>query len=187
MPHRCSILPVRGRAPKSPNAQLNQPKVVAVFLVVFAAGFGTTLATLILFPATGADSAPPRTALIGAAALMSAGLGGLIGAWAGFGGGGCWALAVFAAIVTLALGYGITGPYLRRRQELAERASYVGLTATVTRTVPAGGTGEVSFTDREGTGRRLPAKSADASELPVSAEVAITGVDAKFVHVCAAD
>jgi hypothetical protein len=89
--------------------------------------------------------------------------------------------AVFMVVV-----YKLVLPDVRRRREARIRAGYVGRGGTVTRPIPVGDSGEVSFEDRDGKRVRLPAKSNDATVLAASTGVRVTGVDDEFIRVASA-
>jgi membrane-bound ClpP family serine protease len=160
--------------------------VTTVYLVAVGVGVLAVSSTLVmyrLFLGRTDDSTPPLRILAGETGLIGVGVGGLTGAWAGFDslGSGLITVAVTAALV-LAL-YCVVFPRMRRRRAIHDRAGYVGLSATVTRDVPADDFGEVSFVDSEGNQVRLPAKSDEAATLTKSTRVHIIAVDDEFIHV----
>jgi len=159
-----------------------------VFLVATVVGFLGVASTLAVFYLiSGKDDDNPPFSVIGKeAGIMAAGVGGLISTWAGLDSLGSAIVAiVIGAAFILAL-YLAVFPYARRRRELRDRAGYIGLSGTVTRAIPVGDFGEVSFRDRNGNRVRLPGKSSEPAALPTSTRVYITAVDQEFVHVASA-
>jgi hypothetical protein len=123
-----------------------------------------------------------------AAALLGAGIGGLVSDWAHLG-------ALTSVIVAAVCGTALAAvlqlvalPYLRCQQSNSHRGrvSYIGLLGTVTLEVTAGGWGEVTFVDADSSRVRSRAKNTEPRDLPKSTPVYIADVDDQFVYVVSA-
>ena len=162
--------------------------MTALFIVVTIFGVVEVVSILVIFTVMrGHDrESPPFRLMAQAVGFLAAGVGGLAMTWADVGTLVFSIVTVISWAVFMVVVYKFVLPGVRRRREARIRAGYVGLGGTVTRAVPVGDSGEVSFRDRDGNRLRLPAKSNDPTLLAASTRVRITGVDDEFIHVASA-
>ncbi len=159
--------------------------MTALFIILTIFGVVEVASTLVIFTfmRRSENENPPFQLMGQAVGFVAAGVGGLAMTWADIGTTGFSVVTVLSWVVFMAIVYKFVLPDVRRRREARIRAGYVGLGGTVTRAVPVGDSGEVSFKDRDGNRVRLPAKSNNHAALPASTAVRITGVDDEFIHV----
>jgi hypothetical protein len=159
--------------------------MAALFIILTIFGVVEVVSMLVLFIVLPGDDRknPPFRLMAQAVGFVAAGVGGLVMTWADVGTFVFSIVTVISWLVFMAVVYKFVLPDVRRRREARIRAGYVGLGGTLTRGVPIGDSGEVSFKDRHGNRLRLPAKSNDPTVLPASTAVRITGVDDEFIHV----
>ncbi len=159
--------------------------MTALFIILTIFGVVEVASTLTIFTfMRGHDGEnPPFQLMAQAVGFVAAGVGGMAMTLADIGTTGFSIVTVISWAVFIAVVYKFVLPDVRRRRQARIRAGYVGLGGTVTRAVPVGDSGEVSFKDRDGNRLRLPAKSNDPTGLPASTPVYITGVDDEFIHV----
>lgn len=159
--------------------------MTALFIILTIFGVVEVASTLMIFTVMRRHEHenPPFQLMAQAVGFVAAGVGGLAMTLADIGTTGFSIVTVISWAVFMAVVYKFVLPDVRRRRQARIRAGYVGLGGTVTRAVPVGDSGEVSFKDRDGNRLRLPAKSNDATVLPASTPVYITGVDDEFIHV----
>jgi len=162
--------------------------MTTLFIILTILGVVEVASILVLFIVLRRDDRenPPFRLMAQAVGFVAAGVGGLAMTWAGAGTFVFSVVTVISWAIFMAIVYKFVLPDVRRRREARIRAGYVGLGGTITRAVPVGDSGEVSFKDRDGNRVRLPAKSDDHKALPASTHVRITGVDDEFIHVASA-
>jgi hypothetical protein len=162
--------------------------MTALFIILTIFGIVEVVSTMVTFALLRRHEHenPPFRLMAQAVGFVAAGVGGLAMTWADIGTLGFSVVTVISWVVFMVVVYKVVLPDVRRRREARIRAGYVGLGGTVTRAVPFGDSGEVSFKDRAGNRVRLPAKSNDPTALPTSTRVYITGVDDEFIHVASA-
>lgn len=164
--------------------------MTAVYVVAFVVGAVAVLTALLVADfdlGADTDGLPFLSLTSLAAGLLGAGTGGLVSGWAGLGGLGAGAVALFSGALLILLLQGMLLPYLRRQESNSHlmRASYIGLLGTVTLDVPADGWGEVSFVDAEGNRVRARAVTAEIETLAKNSLVYIAEVDDEYLHVVA--
>jgi membrane-bound ClpP family serine protease len=162
--------------------------MTALFIILTIFGVVEVASTMVIFTFMRRHDHenPPFQMMAQAVGFVAAGVGGLAMTWADIGTLGFSVVTIISWVVFMVVVYKLVLPDVRRRREARIRTGYVGLGGTVTRAVPVGDSGEVSFKDRDGNRLRLPARSNDPTVLAASTRVRITGVDDEFIHVASA-